>query len=162
VVDRDSGRLVRAGIGRDKATLKEFFDLVGEERCAKIRPLSADGASRAGDMVAERANNATLRVEGFHVWRWASKALDEVRRQVWNEARKGAVSQHAKDLKDCRYAPWRNPEDLTARYEANLAWIVKVNSPLYRAYLTSEQLRIAIPTKGVLALCMLDEWLAWA
>jgi transposase len=42
-----------------------------------------------------------------------------------------------------------------------LAWIAKVNSKLYRAYLMKEQLRIAIRTKGVLSLTMLDEWLAW-
>jgi len=161
-VDHDSGRLVWAAVGRDKATLNKFFDLLGDERCAKIRQLSADGASWIGDVVAERAKNATLCVEGFHVCQWASKALDEVRRQVGNEARKGGMSGHAKGLKGCRYALWRNPEDLTARQKAKLAWIAKVNSPLYRAYLMKEQLRVAIRTEGVLALTMLDEWLAWA
>lgn len=58
-------------------------------------------------------------------------------------------------------ALWRNPEDLTRRQEAKLAWIAQVNTRLYRAYLMKEQLRIAIRTKGVLALTMLDEWLAW-
>jgi hypothetical protein len=65
-------------------------------------------------------------------------------------------------LKGCRYALWRNPEDLTPRQERKLAWIATVNTALYRAYLMKEQLRIAIRTKGVLALTMLDEWLAWA
>ena len=162
VVDHDSGRLVWAAVGRDKVTLNKFFDLVGDERCAKIRLVSADGASWIGDVVAERAKNATLCVDSFHVCQWASKALDEVRRQVWNEARKGGMSQHAKELKGCRYTLWRNPEDLTARQERKLAWIAKVNTTLYRAYLMKEQLRIAIRTKGVLALTMLDEWLAWA
>jgi transposase len=40
--------------------------------------------------------------------------------------------------------------------------VAKVNAKLYRAYLTKEQLRIAIRKKGVLALTMLDEWLVWA
>ena len=65
-------------------------------------------------------------------------------------------------MKGCRYALWRNPEDLTPRQERKLAWIATVNTALYRAYLMKEQLRIAIRTKGVLALTMLDEWLAWA
>ena len=72
------------------------------------------------------------------------------------------MTQHARELKGCRYALWRNPEDLTRRQEAKLAWIAKVNTKLYRAYLMKEQLRIAIRTKGVLALTMLDEWLVWA
>jgi transposase len=162
VVDHDSGRLVWAAVGRDKVTLNKFFDLLGDNRCAKIRLVSADGASWIGDVVKQRCTNATLCIDSFHVCQWASEALDEVRRQVWNQARKGGMSQHAKQLKGCRYALWRNPEDLTARQKAKLAWIAKVNSPLYRAYLMKEQLRIAIRTKGVLALTMLDDWLAWA
>jgi len=162
VVDHDSGRLVWAAVGRDKVTLNKFFDLVGDERCAQIRLVSADGASWIGDVVAERAKNATLCIDSFHVCQWASTALDEVRRQVWNEARKRGMSQHAKELKGCRYALWRNPEDLTPRQHQKLAWVAKVNGPLYRAYLLKEQLRIAIAKKGVLALTMLDEWLIWA
>jgi transposase len=162
VVDHDSGRLVWAAVGRDKVTLNKFFDLVGDERCAQIRLVSADGASWIGDVVAERAKNATLCIDSFHVCQWVSKALDEVRRQVWNEARKRGMSQHAKELKGCRYALWRNPEDLTPRQHQKLAWVAKVNGPLYRAYLLKEQLRIAIAKKGVLALTMLDEWLIWA
>ena len=35
VVDHDTGRLVWAAVGRDKKTLNGFFDLLGEERCAR-------------------------------------------------------------------------------------------------------------------------------
>jgi transposase len=161
VVDHNSGRLVWAAVGRDKLTLNGFFDLVGEERCQEIALISADGAGWIGDVVAERATNATLCIDSFHVVAWATDALDEVRRQVWNEARKGGMSTHANALKGCRYALWRNPEDLTPRQANKLAWVTKVNTKLYRAYLMKEQLRIAIRTKGVLALTMLDEWLVW-
>jgi transposase len=162
VVDHDSGRLVWAAVGRDKKTLGAFFDLLGEERCQAIHLISADGAGWIGDVVAERAKNATLCIDAFHVVQWASAALDEVRRQVWNAARKNGMRQEAKELKGSRYALWRNPEDLTPRQTNKLAWISKLNGPLYRAYLMKEQLRIAIRTKGVLALTMLDQWLDWA
>ncbi len=112
-------------------------------------------------MVAERATNATLCIDSFHVVQWATDALDEVRREVWNEARKGGMTTHARELKGCRYALWRNPEDLTPRQADKLAWIAKVNTKLYRAYLMKEQLRIAIRTKGVLALTMLDGVADW-
>ena len=161
VVDHDSGRLVWAAVGRDKKTLNGFFDLVGEERCQEIALVSADGAGWIGDVVAERATNATLCIDSFHVVQWCTEALDQVRREVWNEARKGGMSTHANALKGCRYALWRNPEDLTPRQANKLAWVAKVNTKLYRAYLMKEQLRIAIRTKGVLALTMLDEWLVW-
>jgi len=41
---------------------------------------------------ARRAKNATLCVDGFHVVKWATDAFDQVRRQVWNEARRGGRS----------------------------------------------------------------------
>ncbi len=82
VVDHDSGRLVWAAVGRDKKTLNGSFDLLGSERCAKINLLSADGAEWIGNVVAERAKNATLCIDSFHVVKWATDALDEVRREV--------------------------------------------------------------------------------
>ena len=160
-VDHDSGRLIWAAVGRDRETLGGFFDLLGEQRCQQIRLVSADAAPWIAQVVAQRCGNATLCIDSFHVVQWATKALDDVRREVWNEARRGGMTGHAKELKGCRYALWRNPEDLTARQEHKLAWIAKVNTRLYRAYLMKEQLRIAIRTKGRRAISMLKQWLAW-
>jgi hypothetical protein len=36
-------------VGHDRATLQEFFDLLGAERAAKIRLVSADAAEWIGD-----------------------------------------------------------------------------------------------------------------
>ncbi len=44
VVDHDTGRLVWAGVGKDKATLSSFFDALGAERSEAITHVSADGA----------------------------------------------------------------------------------------------------------------------
>lgn len=162
VVDHDSGRLVWAGVGRDKKTLRSFFDAVGEERCKEITIVTADGATWIEDVVKERCTNAVLCIDAFHVCQWASDALDEVRREVWNEARRKGMRGYAKELKGCRFALWRNPEDLTVHQQAKLSWIAKENGRLYRAYLLKEQLRLAIRRKGIVSLTMLDTWLAWA
>jgi transposase len=44
VVDHDSGRLVWAAPGKDEATLRRFFDELGEDRAALITHVSADMA----------------------------------------------------------------------------------------------------------------------
>ncbi|MGH9046173.1 MAG: ISL3 family transposase, partial [Acidimicrobiales bacterium] len=162
VVDHTTGRLVWAGVGREKKTLNAFFDLLGEERCKQVKIVTADGASWIGDVVVERLKNATLCIDSFHVCKWASEALDEVRRDVWNQARNNGMRGCAKELKDCRFALWKNPEDLTEKQGAKLSWIAKENTVLYRAYLLKEQLRLAIRTKGIVSLTMFDTWLAWA
>ncbi len=90
VVDHDSGRLVWAAPGRDKATLATFFDLLGEERCAAITHVSADGADWIATVVAARCPKAVRCADPFHVVSWATDALDEVRRAAWkHRARRG-------------------------------------------------------------------------
>ena len=163
VVDHDTGT---AGVGGRRPRQEDAQRLLRpagrRTRCEQIpwsaptRPMDRRRWWPSG------APNATLCIDAFHVVAWATDALDEVRRQVWNEARKGGMSGHANELKGCRYALWRNPEDLTPRQAGKLAWIAKVNTKLYRAYLMKEQLRLAIRKKGVLALAMLDGWLDWA
>jgi transposase len=91
VVDHDSGALVWAKAGRDKKTVGAFFDELGAERCERIRLVSADAAEWIGDVVAERCPNAVCCMDPYHVVAWATKALDEVRREVWNAARKGGM-----------------------------------------------------------------------
>jgi transposase len=44
VVDHDTGRLVWAGKGRDKATVAAFFDALGPQRTAQLTHASADAA----------------------------------------------------------------------------------------------------------------------
>ena len=44
MVDHDTGRLVWAAPGRDTATLRRFFDELGDERCQLITHVSADAA----------------------------------------------------------------------------------------------------------------------
>ena len=71
--------------GRDKRTLRAFFDELeasGAGRCARITHVSADGADWIGDVVAEKCPDAVRCADPFHVVKWATDALDEVRRQV--------------------------------------------------------------------------------
>ncbi len=121
VVDHDSGRLVWVKAGRSKKTVEASFGDLGSERCAKIRLVSADAADWIGDVVTERCRNAVRCMDPFHVCQWATNALDDVRREVWNDARRAGQKAVAKELKGARYALWKNPEDLTERQQAKLA-----------------------------------------
>jgi transposase len=87
VVDHDTGRLLWAAPGRDKATLRGFFDALGSERAAQITHVSADAAEWIAAVVAERCPTAVLCADPFHVVAWATEALDAERRRAWNDAR---------------------------------------------------------------------------
>jgi transposase len=162
VVDHDTGRLVWAAPGRSKATLTKFFNELGRSRTFKIRLVSADAASWIADVVRSRCLNAKQTMDSFHVIQWATDALDVVRRQTWNDARKAGQKAVAAELKGARYALWRNPKDLSEKQAAKLADIARTNRPLYRAYLLKEQLRQVFALGGQAGIELLDGWLAWA
>jgi transposase len=163
VVDHDSRRLLWMAEGRSKSTLATFFTELGPELCAQIELISADGADWIFNAVQEHCPNARLCLDPFHVVSWATDALDDVRRSVWNTARRGGQTVVAGDLKGARYALWKNPENLTERQQTKLAWIAKTNKPLYRAYLLKEQLRQVFAAGGGGERgALLDAWLRWA
>ena len=87
VVNHDTGALVWAKAGRDDKTLASFFDLLGHERSARITHVTADAADWIERVVARRCPQAVRCADPFHVVAWATEALDEVRRQAWNDAR---------------------------------------------------------------------------
>jgi transposase len=173
VVDHDSGRLLWAAPGRDRATLRTFFERLGPDRCAAISHVSADQADWIAEIVAECCPNAVQCADAFHVVKWATEALDEVRRQAWNEARRSGQTRgkgygnrvatgDARRLKGARYALWKNPDNLTERQRDKLAWIAKNDPRLHRAYLLKEGLRYVFAVKGEAGKIALDRWLSWA
>ena len=80
----------------------------------------------------------------MHIVLLVSDALDEVRREVWNEARRAGDAAGARWLKGARWALWKRPERLTAHQQAKLASIAAVNSD------------------AAAAIALLDAWLSWA
>lgn len=162
VVDHDQRRLVWATAGRDEAALSKFFEALGPRRCALLKLVSADAAPWIASVVKRYCPQARLCLDPFHVVAWATDALDQVRREVWNAARRTRRHGLARELKGARFALWKNPENLTRRQEAKLASIRHLNEPLFRAYLLKEQLRQVFRTGGALGKEILGEWLQWA
>ncbi len=163
VVCHDSGRLVWAAEGRDKQTVERFFSELGAERTATLELVSSDMGDWITRVVAEQCPQATLCLDPFHIVALASEALDEVRREVWNEARRAGDASGARWLKGARWTLWKRPERLTGRQQAKLASIAAVNRRLYRAYLLKEQLRVVFREPDTAAaIALLDAWLAWA
>lgn len=177
VVDHDTGRLVWAEPGRDRATLHRFFDALGEQRSRELTHVSSDLAPWVGDVVARRVPQAVLCADAFHIVAWASRCVDVVRREVWNEARRrpgGTFRRNipgasynlslgdARRIAHSRWALWKNPDDLTDGQRAKLEWIAKTSPRLYRAYLLKEGLRLAFQVKGEEGVQILHRWLGWA
>jgi transposase len=119
VVDHDTGRMVWAHAGRDKATVERFLEELGPERCAKLELVSCDMAEWIRAPIEERCPQAVRCVDPFHVAKLATDALDEIRRETWNEARRAGQRQVARELKGARFALWKNAGNLTGRQHGN-------------------------------------------
>jgi transposase len=155
VVDHDTGRMVWAHEGRNRETVEMFFTELGPDRAGLLTHVSADGAEWIHTVVADRAPNAVLCLDPFHVVAWAMKALDTVR------VRTVAAAAGVRD-RHLMWAVRRNPEDLNVGQRTTLAGLEQVNGELYRAYLLKEQLREVFRVKGVRGHELLAGWIGWA
>ena len=162
VVDHDTGRLVWAGPRRDRRTVEKFLDLLGNQRCHQLKLISCDMATWMTGPVSDRCPNAQVCYDPFHLIKLSTDALDEIRREIWNEARRQGQTQLARELKGARFALWKNPGNLTERQQLKLARVQALNQRLYRAYLLSQQLREIYRVPFAQAIALLDAWLKWA
>ncbi|QSE86693.1 ISL3 family transposase (plasmid) [Rhodococcus koreensis] len=165
VVDHDSGRLVWAAPGRDTATLSEFFDLLGPERCAKITHVTSDAAGSAPPRSAARTRST---------WspgpprRWTrcggprgtgpGPGENASRGGGWKPRRRPKAGP-AQTVKRSRWALLKNPDTLSAQQQASLRWIALHDPVLHRGYRLKEGLRLILQLPATEAATELDRWI---
>jgi transposase len=179
IVNHENGEVIWAAKGHGKDQLNAFFDLLSAEQRAVIKLVSADGARWIAEVVADRCPDAVRVMDPFHVVSWATDALDEVRKEVWREAKAAQKDQPKRGrgrpkkgeeqwtdtagaIKGARFSLWKNPEDLTCNQQAQLEMVAISNPRLHRAYLLKEGLRLIFHMPKEDAAYALDRWLSWA
>ena len=142
VSDHRRAKMVWGSEGRDTATLDGFFDELGKERSGKIGAVSMDMSAGYAKSVAKEghAPKAIICYDPFHVVQLATKALDTVRRETWQEMRKLDAAA-AKAFKGARWCLLKNPTDLTDTQAATLRKLRRRGGQLWRAYTLKEALR---------------------
>ena len=141
VSNHTTGKIVWGKPGKDTETLNAFFDEVGQAGTGTIEAVSMDLGPAFAKSVRARAPRATICFDAFHVVKLATEALDAVRRQVWQSARKLRDKTIAKKYKGARWALLKNPGDLNADQTGTLREIKKSGGALWRAYQLKESLR---------------------
>ena len=104
-----------------------------------------------------RAAHVCVCFDPFHVVALANRALDRLRRALWN--RLGKSKGSGKVIKGRRWALLKDPSALTESQQGTLAFLAKLNSPLYRGYLLKELRAIYAPPSRPHAAALLDAWL---
>jgi transposase len=113
--------------------------------------------------IENKAPNAQIVFDLFHVLKLASESVDEVRRDMARRIKDLDKSEEAAVIKKSRFVLLKNPWDLTAKEWDKLSAIQEHNAPLYRAYLLKESLAAVFEETSVdEAKRELNRWLAWA
>lgn len=189
IVNHDTNAVVWAAQGHGKTVLESFYKQLSKEQLSSIKVVTGDGARWITDCVREFTPDCERCVDQFHVVQWAMEALDEVRREVWNEAYadvkqlkkehprgKGrpkeddpsaaiirAAKEKVEEIKNSAYALGKAPEHLTEKQQLRVQMIAENNNRLYRAYRMKEMLRLLLKIKDVdEAEATLKRWLWWA
>ncbi len=146
VVDHDRGQVIWGAQGRDSLTLDKFFTELGEERSAQIQAVSMDlGPAFLKSVTAPgHAPQAVVCADPFHVVKLVTDALDEVRRDLWQQLRRLPTDRFAKAFKGARWALLKNPEDLNDAQQAQLRRFRRNGGGMWRAYEMKEQFRSII------------------
>lgn len=101
-------------------------------------------------------------LDTFHSIGWATKALDEVRREEWNKLRRSGAAKAAKQFKGLRFLLRRNWEHLTMSQREVIWALQSANRRTFRAFQLKEELRDIFSLPLIAARRALDDWLAYA
>ena len=113
VSNHQKNQVVWGKEGRDTATLDAFIDELGPERAGHIAAVSMDMSAGYAKSVCKDGHSpgALICYDPYHVVALATKALDVVRRQHWQEMRR-ADELGARQFKGARWCLLKNPENL--------------------------------------------------
>jgi transposase len=134
---------VPAGEGITAAWLRdaEEIDPAIFARASRLRAVSMDMTGGYAKSVREHAPQATIVIDNYHVCQLATAALDEVRREHWNQLRQTDDKHAAKAFKDARWSLLKNPADLTDRQAQALAALQAAGGKVPRAWELKETVR---------------------
>lgn len=141
VTDHATSTVVWGAPGKDAATLGQFFEQLPEGAAERIEAVSMDLGPAYAKAVRQHAPDAVICFDPFHVIKVGTDALDSVRRQVWQSARRLPDARIAKKYKGARWALLKNPDDLTDAQADTLKALKRGGGALWRAYQLKEALR---------------------
>jgi len=160
VIDHERGAVVWSSKGKNADTLREFFDELGPERCAKIESVTIDMSKAYIAAVTESVPHARLIFDRFHVQRLLSDAMDETRR---DEVRSARTKEAKKALKRTRWALLKSEWNLTDADHQTLAELEKSNATIFRGHMLKEWFVGILEGRQInVARRRMEEWIAEA
>ncbi|WP_234969133.1 ISL3 family transposase, partial [Alkalispirochaeta americana] len=139
VVDALRKRVLWVGRGRSRASIRPFFELLGDQR-RHIKAVALDMSSAYINEIAEQCPQAQVIFDHFHVIaRYGREVIDRVRVDVANRYRHDPVQR--KLVKGSRWLLLRNPSNISRpKDQQKLDELLEVNKELSLVYIMKEHL----------------------
>ena len=122
------------GADRKEASMALFYDWLGEKKTRGIRLAVMDMWKPFRNVTNERAPQAAILFDKFHIMRHLGKALDEVRKSEYRRL----SGQDRSYIKGQKYTLLSHRENLTLDGRKALRKLLAANKRLSRAYLLKE------------------------
>ena len=122
------------GQDRKQASMKQFYDWLGEKRAKRIRLAVMDMWKAFYNATKQAAPNAAIRYDQFHVMRPLGEALDEVRQAEYARLK----GQDRKFIKGQKYTLLSRRENLSLKGRRALKTLLAANKRLNTAYMLKE------------------------
>jgi len=128
---------VPAGHGIQGAWLQDGLEIEPAifARAAKLEAISLDMGPGYAKSARNHASQAVICIDPYHVVQLANQALDEVRRDYWNELRSLGDQDAAKRFKDARWSLLKKPDKLTEEQADTLARLKAAGGEVWRAHM---------------------------
>jgi transposase len=141
ILDYKTRRVVWVSRNRDRESVREFFKLLGPQRCKEIRAVAMDMTASYAAEVKEHCPQAEVVYDMFHVAaKYSREVIDRVRVDEAN-----AVGNEKKDRKVIKSARWlllRNRDTIKkAEDRVRLDELLAVNKNLLKVYVLKDDLK---------------------
>ncbi|MGZ3581038.1 MAG: ISL3 family transposase [Syntrophales bacterium] len=138
VIDIEKRKVIWNHNGRGKYVLEKFYRKLGREGCENIEAVASDGARGFLSATRAFAKKALIVLDHFHVKKYLNDALDTVRREELNKARKENNDELSQIL-HCNQRFILMQNKTSKRKQDILNRLSILNERLYHAMLLKEQ-----------------------
>lgn len=136
VTDCDLQKVIWVSEGNRKESLDQFFQILGPERCAKIKTVSKDLHKAYALSCTEFIPQALQVADPFHVVKKLNEVMDDCRKEL-SVGSALAVGKR-RIIQGLNWVMRYKQENLPEKHLESLEKLAEVNEPLYLAYLHKE------------------------
>lgn len=122
------------GDDRSEASMAQFYDWLGPEKSSKIRLIVMDMWKPFRTVACQRAPQAAVLFDKFHIMRHLGEALDQVRKAEYGRLR----GKDRRFIKGQKYTLLSHRDNLSLDDKRSLALLLAANKRLNTAYVLKE------------------------